>query len=48
MVTKVTMSPYFVKCQNEILCPLRAAIPMTTTFALAPTAVAFPPRSARF
>ena len=44
-VTAVTTSPYLVKCQNEIGCPLRAAIPMITTFALAPTAVAFPPRS---
>ena len=44
-VTAVTTSPYLVKCQNEIGWPLRAAMPMITTFALAPTAVAFPPRS---
>ncbi len=32
--------------QNRIGVPLRAAMPVTTTFALAPTAVALPPRSA--
>ena len=34
------------KAQNEMGWPLRIAIPSTTTFALAPIAVAFPPRSA--
>jgi hypothetical protein len=42
----VTMMPYLVNCQNEIRCPLRAAIPIATTFALAATVVPFPPKSA--
>ncbi len=29
-VAAVTIRPYLVKCQNEIGCPLRAAIPMIT------------------
>ena len=33
-------------CQNPIGVPLRAAMPATTTFALAPMRVALPPRSA--
>src|SRR4028119_1791185 len=46
MVTVATIKPYLVNCQNEMGWPLRAAMPMITTLALAPTAVALPPRSA--
>ena len=45
-VTAVTTSPYLVNSQKEIGCRLRAAMPRTTTLALAPMAVALPPRSA--
>src|SRR5262245_498710 len=44
--TTATTAPYLANSQNPIGYPLRFAIPTTTTFALAPTAVAFPPRSA--
>src|SRR5674476_1639961 len=45
-VTTATSEPYFVNSQKEIGWPLRFAIPATTTLALAPIAVALPPRSA--
>ena len=45
-VTAVTIAPFRVNSQKVIGWPDRAAIPSTTTFALAPIAVALPPRSA--
>ena len=41
-----TTSPLRVNSQKLIGEPYRAAMPRTTTLALAPTAVALPPRSA--
>src|SRR6266508_2166541 len=45
MVTAVTTRPLRVNSQNEIGDPARRAMPSTTTLALAPIAVALPPRS---
>jgi len=42
----VTTMPYRVKVPKEMGWPSRAAIPVTTTLALAPIAVALPPRPA--
>jgi hypothetical protein len=42
----VTTIPYLVNCQNVMRWPVRAAIPMATTLALAATAVPLPPNSA--
>ena len=42
----MTSNPYVVNSQQLIGCRWRAAIPITTTLALAATAVVFPPRSA--
>jgi hypothetical protein len=46
MVTPATIRPYWVKAQKGMGRPRRAARPRTTTLADAPTAVAWPPRSA--
>ena len=46
MLSTVTTMPYRVNCQKVMRCPVRAAMPMATTLALAATAVPLPPKSA--
>lgn len=45
-MTTATMAPYLLNSQKEMGWPLRLAMPVATTLALAPIAVALPPRSA--